>query len=210
MPITFHLQTRMFFRAGYTTVNKLITYNDVSCCIDEGMTVDLLMLDVRKAYDRVVHRILPSKIADYGVPCLVIDWIEIFLSRRKMRFRLPGALSREVPVESCVPQGSILGPTLFLIYITHRIKDISKKFMIYADDIKMYLRLKMAGPENRVAVTQSDTDKFVIKNGSWGLRMSPDIFNSLRFTKRSMEPVEGESSVHGIEGIFIPFEKIPL
>ena len=116
MPITFHLQTRMFFRAGYTTVNKLITYNDVSCCIDEGMTVDLLMLDVRKAYDRVVHRILPSKIADYGVPCLVIDWIEIFLSRRKMRFRLPGALSRQVPVESCIPQGLCPG--------THFVSDL--------------------------------------------------------------------------------------
>ena len=76
-----------------------------------------MALDISKAFDRVWHAGLLHKLKSYGISCQIFGLISFFLSNRRLRVVLDGKFSQEYPVNAGVPQGSILGPTLFLLYI---------------------------------------------------------------------------------------------
>jgi ribonuclease P/MRP protein subunit RPP40 len=98
----------------------------------------VVYLDFSKAFDRVPKCRLLRKLSYLGIRGHLLRWIDSFLSDRTFRVRIGGALSRSVDVLSGVPQGSVLGPLLFIAY-TADIKDIlTSPFAMYADDIKLY------------------------------------------------------------------------
>ena len=97
-------------------------------------------LDISKAFDRVWHAGLLHKLKSYGFSGQIFDLISSFLSNRQLRVVLDGKSSQEYPVNAGVPQGSILGPTLFLLYINDLPDDVICDIAIYADDTTLYSR----------------------------------------------------------------------
>jgi len=88
----------------------------VTSCIDGKMPVDTIYLDLAKAFDKVPHERLVSKLKAHGIGSLVGNWIKAWLTDRQQQVCLDGRYSRWRPIWSGVPQASVLGPILFLIF----------------------------------------------------------------------------------------------
>ena len=107
-----------------------------------------MVLDISKAFDRVWHASLLHKLKSYGISGQIFGFISSFLSNRRLRVVLDGKSSQEYPVNAGVPQGSILGPTLFLLYINDLPDDIVCNIAIYADDTTLYSKCDQASVAN--------------------------------------------------------------
>ena len=111
---------------------------DFSLFIEQGNNIDIIYLDFKKAFDTVPHKRLLEKIKSYGILGNIYNWIEDFLSNRTQKVRVNNQYSRESPVQSGIPQGSILGPILFTIFINDLPDGIKSICKIFADDTKIY------------------------------------------------------------------------
>ncbi len=104
--------------------------------------VDLILFDFSKAFHTVNHQILFTKLKSLGINGAILSWIKTFLSYRTMEVVVGGQNSSSFPVISGVPQGSVLGPTLFLIYINHISNTLVSNIKLFADDLKLYLYIR--------------------------------------------------------------------
>ncbi|CAL4228700.1 unnamed protein product, partial [Meganyctiphanes norvegica] len=109
--------------------------------IDEGDGIDVAYLDFRKAFDLVSHRHLLYKMSKYGIKNQVLNWVESFLHQRTQRVVVRGTASEPFTVTSGVPQGSVLGPVLFLIYINDLPLQVISPLSLFADDSKIFSRI---------------------------------------------------------------------
>ena len=123
-----------------STVNQLVDiYNTFCKALDEGKEVRAIFCDVCKAFDRVWHKGLLFKLKSVGITDSLLDWFEDYLSNRKQRVVLPGATSRWTNIKAGVPQGCILGPLLFLVYINDIVDEINSNIRLFADDTSLYI-----------------------------------------------------------------------
>ena len=106
--------------------------------MDNGDHVDVLYMDFQKAFDTVPHLRLLKKLESYGISQELIKWIKSFLSERKQRVNVNGQCSEWHPVTSGMPQGSVLGPLLFVLYINDLPADIRSNVFLFADDTKVF------------------------------------------------------------------------
>ena len=111
---------------------------DWTYAIECGKSVDVIYLYFSKAFDRVPHAHLISKLLGYGIDGLLLKWIDNFLRDRKQRVCVRGSYSSWCNVSSGVPQGSVLGPVLFIIYVNDLPEVVQSKLWMFADDTKIY------------------------------------------------------------------------
>ncbi|RYA69629.1 reverse transcriptase family protein, partial [Enterobacter cloacae complex sp. 2DZ2F20B] len=123
------------FLPGRSTVTCLLQcLNTWTISLDQNKPVDIINLDFEKAFDRVPHRRLLYKLEIAGIRGLLLRWIEAFLKNRSFSVKVGSLYSTKRTVLSGVPQGSVLGPILFVLYISDLLALIKSSHSFYADD----------------------------------------------------------------------------
>ena len=127
------------FRKNRSCLTQLLEHIDtVLKGLNEGNEVDVIYLDYSKAFDKVDHKILLEKMKHYGIRGKVLSWVESFLTNRKQAVVVDGEKSTFKDVKSGVPQGTVLGPVFFILYVIDMIMVArSSKALAFADDTKL-------------------------------------------------------------------------
>ena len=149
--------------------NLLHCMEEVTSILDEGLSADILYLDFSKAFDKVQHQRLINKLQCLGIGGSILAWIQAWLSDRKQRVVLNGKHSDTISVPCSVPQGSVLGPILFIIFINDIdlcVKLIKALLLKFADDTKVIKRIE--GNEDCQSL-QMVIDKLCLWANEWQL-----------------------------------------
>ncbi len=127
------------FRKKYSTEHALLSIiEEVRSNLDKGLFSCGVFVDLEKAFDTVNHEILISKLDHYGIRDNALKWVQSYLTNRKQLVTLNGAKSKQMDISCGVPQGSILGPLLFIIYINDMHQAVkSSKVHHFADDTNL-------------------------------------------------------------------------
>ena len=127
------------FRSGFSCDTQLLTTtHDLLTSFHAGKQVDIAILDFSKAFDKVPHKKLLHKLDHYGIRGPLHTWLTTFLTQGSMKVVLEGESSDEVPVESGVPQGTVLGPIFFLCHINDLPSCMTSQVRLFADDCLVY------------------------------------------------------------------------
>ena len=152
------------FRHNRSCLSNLLEFfHNMFSLYDKSRAIDIIYLDFQKAFDKVPHKKLMVKTRALGILGEVSDWIEDWLTNRKQRVVINGEASEWADVTSGVPQGSVLGPLLFLIYINDIDIGLTSKLVKFADDTKLG-----ANAVNPAEVEALRND--LIKLGEWSER----------------------------------------
>ena len=174
------------FMQRKSCLTNLVEYLDVlTKLVDEGHSVDVVYLDFSKAFDKVPHARLLEKLSACGVGGNVLRWIRAWLSGRKQRVVLNGHASDWLPVLSGVPQGSVLGPLLFLVYINDIDKALNPDgthIFKFADDTKVF---RVVDNENDQKEFQQDIDGLFAWSQEWQMLFNADKCKMIHFGKNN-------------------------
>lgn len=163
------------FRPRRSVSDQLLsTYEKVTHWYDIGRTVDQILFDFIKAFERVHHSTLIDKLTSIGIEGNLLAWITSFLQHRMMSVTIRGTQSRPLPVTSAVPQGPVLGPVLFLIFVNYLGAKITCHYMSFADDLKIYIRYPTNSPHHISQVLQTNINTLSPVAASWGLAFAPN------------------------------------
>ena len=153
-----------FLKARSCLTNMLCFLEEITKWIDMGSPVDIIYLDFQKAFDKVPHQRLLLKLKAHGIGDSITDWIEQWLTDRRQRVVVDGEVSNWKSVLSGVPQGSVLGPILFLIYINDLDESITSNVLKFADDTKLFRKVNTDGDKQHL---QNDLDRLVKWSEKW-------------------------------------------
>ena len=162
------------FRPGDSTINQLLSItHDIFVSFEKQSETRAVFLDISKAFDKVWHEGLLFKLRCSGIDGNLHRLLSSFLTNRYQRVVLNGTKSEWLPLKSGVPQGSVLGPLLFLIYINDLTDNISSNIKLFADDSSLFTRV------DRITVAHSRLiqDLETIKKWAfqWKMQFNPDI-----------------------------------
>ena len=155
------------FQSGLSCESQLIeTVHDWMTAMDNKTQIDAILLDFAKAFDKVPHLRLLSILTSYGITGNTQNWIKSFLSNRKQRVSVNGALLDITDVTSGVPQGSVLGPVLFLLYINDINGNIKSSIRLFADDSIIYRKISSKTDHE---ILQTDLSQLQTWSDKWNL-----------------------------------------
>ena len=152
------------------TTQLLEALDSWTSTLDEGGSVDIVYMDYQKAFDSVPHRRLKMKLSALGIKGHVLTWIEDFLANRKQRVIINNSSSQDADVTSGIPQGSVLGPLLFVAYINDLPRGLKSTAKMFADDTKLYAR---SDTENGPSDLQDDLNALQEWSRNWLLKFHP-------------------------------------
>ena len=158
-----------------------------------GKQTDIILLDFSKAFDKVNHSKLLWKLHQYGIRGHVLNWVRAFLGSRSQRVVIEGEESESIPVTSGVPQGSVLGPILFLIYINDLPDEVCSQVRLFADDTALYLTMES---EDSGPTLQSDLDILSMWETRWDMEFNPSKCQVVHVAG-SKRPVKRDYILHG-------------
>ena len=153
-----------FLKARSCLTNMLCFLEEITKWIDVGSPVDTIYLDFQKAFDKVPHQRLLFKLKAHGIGDSITDWIEQWLIDKRQRVVVDGEVSNWKSVWSGVPQGSVLGPILFLIDINDLDDSITSNVLKFAGDTKLFRKVNTDGDKQHL---QNDLDRLVKWSGKW-------------------------------------------
>lgn len=160
------------FRRGRSCLTNLLEFfHSMFSLYDKSRAIDILYLDFKKAFDKVPHKRLMEKVRGYGIIDEVGDWIEDWLTGRKQRVVINGSSSSWKDVTSGVPQGSVLGPLLFIIYINDLDQGLMSMISKFADDTKIGIN---ANDELAIEQLQGDLNKIGDWSEKWQMPFNLD------------------------------------
>ena len=189
------------FRSSRSTADLLTVASDrIARTFNRSWATPAVALDISKDFDRVWHAGLLHKLKSYGISGQIFVLISSFLSNRRLRVILDGKCSQEYPVNVGVPQGSILGPTLFLLYINDLTDDVICDISIYADDTTLSSKCDQASDLWQQLELAFELESDLRDTVDWGKKWLVD-FNagknqlvSFRFVKMDGSVLEEKSS----------------
>ena len=172
-----------FLKGRSTTLQMINVMDEWTKIIDSGGDIDVIYTDFQKAFDTVPHNRLFEKLKAYGIGGNILNWIICFLTGRKQRVVVKGEYSGWMDVLSGVPQGSVLGPLLFLLYINDIIENLKCNTYLFADDMKLFNRINNISDINDL---QNDFDCVVNWTSTWLLKLNIDKCKVLNIRKANM------------------------
>ncbi|XP_065684246.1 uncharacterized protein LOC136096653 [Hydra vulgaris] len=157
----------------FSNNNALLkSVNDWGIALDNNLTTDVVYINFQKAFDSVSHPKLLAKLALFNIRGNLKNWIAAFLNNRSQQVKVGTSLSNPTCIISGVPQGSVLGPTLFLLYIndiTTIVNYLDCSFKLYADDIKLYSSFCNTDHSHYLAIALNNV---VLWSETWQLPIS--------------------------------------
>ena len=187
------------YRRGDSTVKQLLSItHEIYKAFEQGKELRAVFLDISRAFDRVWHEGLIHKLKVIGIEGEMLDILTSFLKNRKQRVTLDGECSDWADLEAGVPQGSILGPILFLIYINDLIDEVSSDIRIFADDTFIF---RIVDPSSTYELTQ-DLEKITRWAHRWKMIFNPDISKQaveIVFSNKRIKPVVIPLVFNGID-----------
>ena len=170
------------FRKGRSCETQLIlTVNDLSGALDAGKQIDCVLLDFAKAFDKVSHRRLLAKLKNYGIEGLTLGWIKDFLHARTQVVVVDGDESSIAPVTSGVPQGTVLGPALFLVYINDLPEGLRCTSRLFADDCILY---RVIDSDADTDMLQQDLQQLESWEREWAMEFAAEKCQVLTITRK--------------------------
>ena len=163
------------FRPGDSTTNQLLyLVNEIHEAFEDPKSLEIraTFLDISKAFDKVWHEGLVFKLKQNGVSGNLLKLFESYLRDRQQRVVINGSFSNFLPIESGVPQGSVLGPLLFLVYINDLEKNIKSNIKFFADDTMLFSLVK--DPVTSAVTLNHDLDLIAQWAEQWKMEFNPD------------------------------------
>ena len=158
------------FRSGYSCETQLlVTLDELLHFNDKGLQTDIAILDFSKAFDTVPHEELLCKLESYGITGSLHEWLRTFLSKRHMQVVIEGEASEKVTVDSSAPQGTVLGPILFLCHINDLPEAVQSQVRLFADDCLLYRPIKSQSDHITLQNDLIELEKWADK---WGMRFN--------------------------------------
>ena len=168
--------------------------NDWAKILDKKGQVDTFILDFEKAFDTPPPELLKSKLFSYGIGGTTLNWINAFLCLRQQRVVVNGIKSDWAPVVSGVPQGTVLDPLLFSLYINDISADIESEIRLFADDCVCYREIKN---EEDTLKLQRDIDRLGSWARKWGMRFQPVKCNMMQLTNKRSSKIQANYTLEG-------------
>ncbi|MEL7427559.1 MAG: reverse transcriptase family protein [Bacteroidota bacterium] len=183
------LNNRQFgFRKGRSTEDQLLfSYGKISREVDRGMVVDAVYLDYAKAFDVLSHSVLLAKAESIGFSPQILGWIRAFLTGRIMQVSINDTNSDSRAVGSGVPQGSVLGPLLFIVYVNSLGVDFNCEWYSFADDLKLFASKSRDASSAVDNSLQQDLNNLSEISTSWNLKLNPNKCVLIRFGSAKYE-----------------------
>ena len=160
--------------------------------LNASLQTDSVLLDFSKAFDKVNHHKLCLKLAHYGIKGKCLTWIRAFLSGRTQQVVLNGQLSDKAKVISGVPQGTVLGPLLFLVYINDMPSYVDSQIRLFADDAYLYRVIKSLHDSN---ILQNDLEQLQVWERLWDMEFHPQKCKVLSITNKT-KPLKTSYMIH--------------
>lgn len=173
------------FRSGRSCVTQLLEIMNIwTEILDKNSAIDCVYLDFAKAFDKVPHHRLNLKMKSYGIGGNLLNWLTDFLDNRKQQVVIKDTFSDIKDVTSGIPQGSVLGPLLFIIYINDLPEAVNSEVQIFADDTKIFKAIETVADS---LTMQEDLNNILEWSSKWQLPFNISKCKIIHFGKNNPE-----------------------